>query len=350
MRPRGLISAVLILTATRVVVAPPARAAGTTVILDYQVAAGLAGCPDEREFRLRVARQLGHDPFRLEGERRVVVQIARKDLGFEGDVLWTEASGAWVGERHLSSRRPDCHDIANSLAFLVAVQVQLLETLNRPPAGAASSPTAAEIPQPASEATAPAPPPPPQREPPPPVEPEPTVRATPPSPPAPPHTPRLSVALGPAVGMRLGPSPTWMARLTIEGRRGPVSVELGLDAGWPAELRQDDRSGFALTRLGGSAALCGHVRVFAACAVGAGGMLRAQGVGVDAPASPHGWFGQAGARLAARRQLGDRFHMTARADGLVMISPWTVQVNTFPYWTTPRLGAVLGIDLGASFF
>jgi hypothetical protein len=93
------------------------------VALDYEVAPDATGCPDEEEFRASVVRQLRYDPFRPAADRRVAVQIARKEIGFDGHIRWTDADGRWVGDRRLSSRRSECSEIGASLAFSVAVQV-----------------------------------------------------------------------------------------------------------------------------------------------------------------------------------------------------------------------------------
>src|SRR6185295_12804821 len=95
----------------------------------YEVGPDVGGCPAPEQFRASVERQLGYNPFRPAADRRVAVQIARKDGGFAGWIRWSDAGGRWVGDRRLSSRRPDCVEIAASLAFSVAVQVQLLAAL-----------------------------------------------------------------------------------------------------------------------------------------------------------------------------------------------------------------------------
>ena len=79
------------------------------------------------------------------------------------------------------------------------------------------------------------------------------------------------------------------------------------------------------------------------------GLLRARGLGVDVPASPVGWFSQVGARIAATRDFGDRTFATARVDGLVMLSPSQVTLNQAAVWTTPRVGALIGLDVGVHF-
>ena len=290
--------------------------------LEYEVAPDANGCPDSEEFGANVARQLRYDPFRADADRRVSVQIARKEAGFEGHIKWTDAEGHLGGDRHLKSRSADCREIGASLAFSVAVQIQLLSTLAPPPE----------------------PPPPP---PPPAV---PTVIAPPPPPPPPAKVPTWSVGLGPALAIGVAPETTGLARLFVSGRRDRFSLELAVDAALPATRHEVDGSGFSLDRFAAGTAGCAHFRMLAGCLTATGGLLRASGVGVNAPASPTGWFSQLGARVAATLDFGDRFFATARVDGLVMLSPWTVTLNDIAAWTTPRVGALIGLDLGARFF
>jgi hypothetical protein len=298
------------------------------VALDYELPADASGCPEADEFRANVARQLHYDPFRPAANRQVAVQIARKETGFDGRIRWTDADGRWVGDRRLTSRRPDCGEIAASLAFSVAVQVQLLAAL-----------------EPAPEPEPPPPPPPP----PPVALPPPTVVAPPPPPPAP--APRLiwSVGVGPALALGVAPRATGLARLFVSARGRRFSLELAADAAWPATQHDADGTGFSLERFSVGAAGCAHASAFAGCLTGTIGILEARGTGIDTPATPTGAFSQVGARVSATRDFGDRYFAAVRVDGLLMLSSWTVAVNEMDAWTTPRVGAAFGIDFGARF-
>ena len=311
--------------------APPVR-----VTLEYTVAPQASGCPDDDEFRASVERQLGYDPFQPPSDRRVVVDVARTASGFNGSIRWTDARGHWAGDRRLSSHRPDCGEIAANLAFAVAVQIQLL---------AALAPEEAE-PAAAPPASTPVPPP----------TPPPKASATPPSHPrvAPPPEPRqsslrLSVGLGPSIGFGVAPHATGLGRLFASGRVGAFSLELSGDAILPASGTQPDGSGFSLSRFSAGAAACGHVQAFAACLTAALGQLEARGFGVDKAASPSGLFSQIGLRIAARHDFGTRFFAGARLDGLVAPALWRVTLNDAVAWTTPRVGAVVGLDVGINF-
>jgi hypothetical protein len=324
----------------------------TFVAVDYEVASDASGCPDADEFRAAVTRQLGFDPFRPSADRRVGVHIARKDTGFEGGIKWTDAQGRSVGDRHFTSRRPECREIAASIAFSVAVQIQLLSTL---------------APGPPAPATPPSPPPPPPSPPPPPPSPPPptpppsdasvTAPASPDEPaalvPVPaPSARRLTLAIGagPVLAIGVAPQATGLARVFVSSRVAWFSLELGLDAALRTTRQAADGSSFSLDRYAVGAAACAHARMFAGCLTATGGFLQARGGGVDIPASPTGWFSQAGARIAATGELGRRWFVSARVDGLVMLSSWTVALNDVAAWTTPRVSVLAGVDVGVRFF
>ena len=298
--------------------------------LDYEIAPDASGCPDVEEFRAAVARQLQYDPFRPAADRRVAVQIARKEIGFDGRIRWTDADGRWVGDRRLTSRRPDCAEIAASLAFSVAVQVQLLATL---------APPEPPAPPPAPDATPPV------------VLPTPEPLPPPPEPAPGPPARRLTyaVGLGPALALGVSPQTTGVARMFVSGRLTWVSLELGLDAAWPATQHQVDGTGFSLDRFAGGGAACGHAARVRRLRHGdrrhpPGARHRGGRAG-----APSGLFSQAGARIAATLDFGGRYFAAARLDGLVMLSTWTVTLNETATWTTPRVGALIGVDVGARF-
>jgi hypothetical protein len=90
--------------------------------------------------------------------------------------------------------------------------------------------------------------------------------------------------------------------------------------------------------------------VVAACVTTVVGVLRARGSGVDVPLTPSGLFSQVGGRLAATADFGGRYFAGLRLDGLVILSEWKVALNRTDVWTTPRVGAMIGVDVGARFF
>ena len=364
-----------------------ATAASITVDLAFEVEPEARGCPDAEAFRTSVRRQLGYDPFASGAERTVVVSIAHRSNGFNGRIHWNDSSGHWAGERRLSSHKADCTSLAQDLAFSVAVQVQLLATLAPVEPKAPAGPSAPVISTvvsprkdgPASPAAAS------------PVSPSPLPPAQPaasgpsesrPSAPSPrdeagPARPAddearapsanisspasrtqasdstgvsLWVGLGPAFAWALAPRNTPVGRLFVDVRGAWISAEVAVDAAWPVTHQVARTGGFKLERTSAMAAVCGHASVFLGCVLATVGILRAGGVGLDAPGSPTGGFYQLGARLGARFPLASRYFAGVRMDGLWSPAPWTVEANGVPMWTTPRLGALVGVDVGAIFF
>jgi hypothetical protein len=326
-------------------------------------------CPGAEDFRASVARQLGFDAFRPRADRRVAVEISRNESGFASWIKWSDARGQWVGDRRLSSRSSECGEIAANTAFAVAVQIQLLAALapanpeegaqksspptsttngGAPGAGATSNAGATDANATAPPASSVAPP-----SKPPATSADTKPEATPP----PARRPaasgarfRLSAGLGPSISLGLAPHPTGTGRIFVSGRLERVSLELAVDAALPAKRAEADGSGFTLYRFAAGLAGCGHLDPFAGCLTATFGRVEAHGFGLDEPASPAGWFTQLGARIAARHDFGDRFFAGVRADGLLMLSTWSVTLDGRTVWTTPRVGALIGADLGVNFF
>lgn len=312
----------------------------TLASLEYDIANGTEGCPDATQFRAAVERQLGYDPFRATADKHVVVSIARKEVGFDGRIRWSDAEGHAAGERRLSSRHADCDEIAASVAFSVAVQIQLMAALAPPAVSEAAAAPAA----PATPVEAPANPP--ER----PAEKTPIELEVPVAPAAPASWFRLSVGAGPSLAIGVAPHTAGLGRLFASGRAGHFSLELAGEAALPVTQQDASGKGFTLDRFAAAAAACGHVAAFAACVTGTLGRLQAHGLGVDMRDSPIGWFSQLGARLAGAYDFSDRYFAAARVDGLVMTAPTHVTLNDSVVWTTPRVGVVMGLDFGAHFF
>jgi hypothetical protein len=136
-----------------------ARARGTAdVALGYETDAALAECPSAAAFKDEIARQLGHDPFRENAPRRILVRFDAGRTGVEGHIEWRDAAGKLRGERRFWSRNESCAQLAHAIALVTAIQIQLLETADDAPA----TPAAPASPAPAAAAPpAPAPPAPP---------------------------------------------------------------------------------------------------------------------------------------------------------------------------------------------
>lgn len=349
------------------------------VTLDYQVSPAATGCADGNGFREGVQRQLGYDPFREKAERRVSVRVSRGDSGYEGRIQWADARGRNVGERRLSTRRPGCTDILNNLTFAVAVQIQLLAAVAPPPAPPMSPPSesssAPTSPVAGSTTSSDRAPSPAEAHPPEEGVPAPSVatpaapstapdaspsseadRVTLPASPAPPAPTgtwsklQLTMGLGPSLALALAPRPTATGRLFVDGRVSWFSVELSLDGALPVEQQETTGAAFSLHRFGAEGAACAHAHALAGCVTAGLAYLQASGSGVDAPRAPTGLGTQVGARVVATQQLGSRFFAALRAEGVFLPSRWTVTLNEIAVWSTPRLAALIGVDVGARIF
>jgi hypothetical protein len=316
-----------------------------------------------------VIEQLGHDPFRADGDRRVTVTLSRTDAGFQGRITWTDARGRPLGDRLLSSRGRDCREIAANVAFAVALQLQLVERgapreTTGATSGSAPAPKTGDETQRTRASSLDRPDAPPERSstersPSPDLERREAPEAAPSQPAGePPASPpasgsaerlHLAIGLGPAVAAGLMPDATAFGRMFISARFHRFSAEIAEDAGLPATVIQKGGGTVRLTPLGSSAAGCAHLAAASACLLGRFGWLRARGTGVDRPATSWGRFTEVGLRLAASRELG-RVVLSVHADGLVMLSRWNVLLNDSVVWRVPRVGGLLGLDVALRFF
>ena len=202
--------------------ASPTRASGEFVVsLDYQTDPALVGCPNAADFRRAIVRQLGHDPFRENAPRRMLVRLYPSGARMGGRVEWRDANDQWEGERTFSSRNESCVQIARAMALATAIQIDLLASPGRAPpekpAVDASSPDAkAADAKPALVLPAP----------PPEVE---MPAETPASAPSP-GEPRIAVDVGVGAIQDFGDAPIFVVpRLAVSvGRPSGIGVRLAL--------------------------------------------------------------------------------------------------------------------------
>src|SRR5207342_3821581 len=101
----------------------------------------------------------------------------------------------------------------------------------------------------------------------------------------------LALGVGPVVAVGMAPEPTAALRVFVVARYRESSAELAADGALPTTQHEPDGSGVAVTLLGSSAAVCGHVSVASACALGRIGWVQARGMGVDQPRTSWTRFG-----------------------------------------------------------
>ena len=337
--------------------------------LRYHVDSSLGGCWDEAEFRQKIARRVGYDPFRENASANVLVHVGGSARAIGGQVEWRNAKGTSMGERWFVAKDGNCAKLLAEMSFAVGLQIELLRP--KASAGSESNPyaetgsdggtpaAAAAAEPPSSPAPSPSPPSPPAPAPPAaPPEPDhvmsvkdrrPSEDVAPAASGAAPHW-SMWVGLGPSLAWGISPSTAANARLFLGIRRNDLSGEVGAETSYPSSARKWGGSGFRELLISGSAGACGHHGVLAACLLGKAGQLRARGLGLDQPRSPTAFVAQIGLRLAAGLALGSSWLVTAHLDALVLLTPCTVDLNDVGVWQMPRLSAFAGVDLSARFW
>jgi hypothetical protein len=302
------------------------------VSLDYEVDAALAGCPQDSAFRSMIADQLGYDPFQAGSTHRVVTRTRSSGEGIVGNIEWYDAEGARRGERELHTERADCAAFTRTLAFAVAVQIQLLaEDVEEPRAEAETPPVA----QPPAK---------PRRSP---VE---DVRTIPPkaSTPKDRSSWRFFGGLGVTGSFGMLPGLVPAGRLFAGARRGHFGFELGGETSLPGRYVDDGGNGFDHHVAFGTLAGCGFLGLISGCVVGKAGRLGVSGVGVDVRRSPAAATAELGARLSLNPELG-RFTSALRLEALAPLVSWGVHLNGTEVFRASPVVIGLGADLGVFF-
>jgi hypothetical protein len=313
----------------------PARAwAQTTphlrVSLEYGTDTTFRDCPSAAELSDSVAKQLGYDPFTDAGpEYRLRVRIERVLEHAEAHIEWIDSHKQSEGERRLHSESSGCEDIARSLAFAIAVQIQLHASATLPPEPASVTPS----------------------EPPPPAPPRAAV--PPPRPPQATEKPSSSrqIFLGAGAIVRYGLTPGVSPGARVFGAvAGRLWwLELGAHATLPSELRQTDGTGFSARELGLSLAPCLRLTPAGLCAVGALAVLHAHGEGVDEIRSPSAVVGGVGARVQLLWPALQKFGLLAHAEVLALLTPRDVFVNENRVWSTAPVTVTASLDFAGIF-
>jgi hypothetical protein len=322
--------------------------AGTKPYVDlkYDVDPALRACPDAVEFRSMVAERLKYDPYREGSALAVDVRAKPSEQGLDGSVRWSSPADPGLSERHFSPKSQDCHELMATIAFVVAVQLELMASESGAEVasksidgGTGKSTDGATKPNPAA---AEAPPSPPEAT---------RVGGSDSTSPAAavPSSWSILLGAGPTVGVGLAPAAIAQGRVFLAAESARLALEIGAEAGLPTTTYQDNGGGFRYQLALGTLAACARRRSFELCGVGKLGRLAVRGVAVDKPASSAGFVAQVGPRASYALALGDHLAFLAHVDALFLTTPWTVDVNHFPMWTMPRFSAVAGIDLAVRF-
>lgn len=350
--------------------------------LKYQIEAPLPGCWDQWEFRHRIARRTGYDPFRDNAPVSVLIYVSGSANAVGGRVDWKDANGAGMGERRFVAKDGNCGKLLAEMSFAVALQIEMLRSAPRPEpdAGAATTPAtdspnatgasattaipSSATPSASSTVTSATPvpstrPAPPEAAPATAPPPETVSKSEPPKKgaTAEAETPSRDgqtdwtfwLGLGPSLAWGMAPSTLANGRLFLGIRGDDFSIEVGVEASYPSENQRWRGSGFREMVIAGTAGVCGHLSALSACALGKAGQFRIEGLGLDEPQKPSGFLAQTGARLSATLGIGENWLVAGHLGGLLLLTPRTVQLNGASVWDMPRLSAFAGIDLGARF-
>ena len=161
--------------------------------------------------------------------------------------------------------------------------------------------------------------------------------------------PSILVGAGGAVGLGVASSAVPLGRLFGAVEWSHLAVELAAEVSAPSTTRQIDGAGFSQQQFLASLAGCGVLTSLRACLIAKVGEIRVVGQGVEFPATSYGLVAQAGLRLAVTHMLGSRLQIGAHVDGLALITKGVVTLDSMPVWTTPRLAALFGAEIGIRF-
>jgi hypothetical protein len=282
-------------------------------------------CPSGAELSSSIARQLGYDPFTSEPSApQLRVVITKLVDGAEAQIEWIDQHQQSEGERRLASGGSGCTELARSLPFALAVQIQLHA------ASAGAQVTAAP----------------------------PEVKVPPDAPPKPPPVPPLLRAKPPRlilVGVgalaRHGLTPGISPGLRILGvlSRKSWSLELSVHGTWPAELQRADATGFTARELGANLVPCLRWDPVGLCAVGTLSILHVRGQGVDHIGSPSSTAGGVGGRLQLFWPALERFGIVVQGEALAVLSPRDILLNRTTVWSTAPVAFTAILDFTAIF-
>jgi hypothetical protein len=321
------------------------HAAGETLAVSIEYSA-LPSCPDVVDFRTIVSNRLGYDAFLPEAPDHVSVEVSTVNRTLEGRIEWRTVEGKWAGERKFPSRTGDCHELIRAMGFALALQIQFsAATGTRPGTEAPVEPVENTEPKAETPAPPPAPPAPPAK----PEEPKPVeAPALPEQPASDDQTERLKyeVGAGGAVGFGMSSKATPLGRIFASLAWKKIVGEFAGEISWPTTTRREDGAGFGQQVILASLAGCRGWEHVSACLLVKGGLLRIAGQNIDVPAMPSGSIFQTGLRLGWTQPIAWRLFAAAHAAGLINLTQWTVNLDSYPVWSSPRLAGTIGLDIG----
>src|SRR5258706_1963618 len=122
------------------------HAARPSARVEYVVDAFGAQCPDESAMRAAVAVRLGYDPFVSSPGLIISARVIRVGSELRGELQIRDGEAHLLGSRELVSKQEDCDELAQSMAFAMAIAIDpALDTRPRPVAAASPASASAGI-------------------------------------------------------------------------------------------------------------------------------------------------------------------------------------------------------------
>lgn len=290
-RPVAMVAPLLFIVLTA---APSAR-------LEYSVAAGLDGCPDERWVHASVGARLGRDPFVDDAPTRVVVNISRGAPPALVALVEVTRPDGRVGKRTLESPTGDCLELASAVELAVSLALD--------PASKRAPVVETPAPPPVKEVVV--------------VQPPPVVAP----PPAPSVTPFGRVGLL----MTAGGLPGFSGGVLIGG--GVLfrhfSVALEGRAHLPTRVLTSDSTTTTFLALA-SLVPCLELGRFSGCLVGSVGPFQFD----DGSQRQTSVMGQGGARVQVGFEPLQQLRLVPWLEGGVVVTRTTLLRNGVPLWVT----------------
>jgi hypothetical protein len=314
--------------------------------LDYEVAAGLDGCPDAARFRELVAARLGYDPFAATAGRalRVRIEPVLHTPMLRGEMRLRDGGDGWVGGKSLEATR--CEDVAAAMALAASMAIDPAAALAPRPQVRPAAPDAHEdIPESARPARGGAPP-----ESSPVALPMPVARDAPEAPPRAPS--RSALRVTPAVyagagAATLGEVPGPVAAVVEAGvavERGWLSVELGGRYVAPSVASSVASAGAGQVRVsavGAELAPCVHVWPLVGCATLLAGVLQGSARNVQEEREGSSFFSAVGLRLGVRFGVG-RARVEPFLEGTATLTSTDLLFRGETAWSSHPLGLSAG--------
>lgn len=304
-----------------------------TARLVYHRGEGARSCPDEDVVRAAVAARLGYDPFVPEASSTMFATLSKDRARYLAHLELVDERGDVRGARDLVQAGEPCADIIDTMALSMSIAI---------------APESAMGPLDATDATGPTAPSPPPR----------TTRARATSsagrpsaagPTTEPPSAHVQVGLSPSFAVGAAPSANVGASLFVRGKFHRWSLGLEARGDLPG-TRSLDHGTVSTSLVFGTAAACAHVGVFGVCGLASLGTLRGSSRDVRAPREDVAFHAAVGPRVEADMPVWKSLSLRAHADGLLTLTPQTLQIDGRDVFALSRVSGVFGAGVAWEFF